>query len=84
MKLKQYIKKYKIKQSEVAKQLNTSYVSIFRWIKGISIPRPNEMQKIHIWSNGEVSPNDFYDIDSTKTDKSQQKTNFKEGEKGEC
>lgn len=84
MKIKNYITKNKIKKTDAAKQLETSFVNIFRWINGVSIPRPAEMKKIFIWSNGEVSPNDFYDIDSTKTDKSQQKTNFKEGEKGEC
>ena len=78
MKIKNYITKNKIKKTDAAKQLETSFVNIFRWINGVSIPRPAEMKKIFIWSNGEVSPNDFYDIDSTKTDKSQQKTNFEE------
>lgn len=84
MRLKNYINKKNITQFDAAKQLETSFVNIFRWINGVSIPRPAEMVKIYRWSNGQVQPNDFYDIDSTKTDKSQQKINFKEGEKGEC
>ena len=78
MKLKTYLKNKKITQEELAKELTTTQVQISRWSNGIRIPRPAEMVKIYRWSNGQVQPNDFYDIDSTKTDKSQQKTNFEE------
>lgn len=32
------------------------------WCRGKAIPRRDEMKRIYEWSQGHVSPNDFYDL----------------------
>ena len=60
MKLQDYRKKENKTQVELAKDLGVNQSNITSWENGIKIPRPEFMQKIIAYTNGEVQPNDFY------------------------
>ena len=60
MTLKDWIEKSNKSQDELAKELGCSQADISRYCTGEVIPRPDRMQKIMEYTNGEVQPNDFY------------------------
>jgi transcriptional regulator with XRE-family HTH domain len=59
MKLKCYREKLKKTLEECASELKTSPQNFSRWERG-RIPSKEQMLIIVEWSNGEVTPNDFY------------------------
>lgn len=63
MKFADYLKKENITQEDAAKSLETTQGSISRWVKGDFIPNKETMQKIVAFTNGEVQPNDFYEVE---------------------
>ena len=62
MKFSEYLSKNNIKQEEAAKALEVSQPTVSRWLQGDFIPERDAMQRIIIYTNGEVKPNDFYDV----------------------
>lgn len=60
MKLAKYLKKQKLKISHLATEFGVVHCVVRRWCIGEVIPDRKNMQKIFKWSNGEVTPNDFY------------------------
>lgn len=60
MKLIDFINENQKTQAEVAADLDTTQGAVSRWCNGDIIPRPQMMEKIIIWSEGKVTPNDFY------------------------
>lgn len=62
MKLQEYRKKENKTQNEVAEDLGVAQSNVASWENGLRIPRPEIMQKIIAYTNGEVQPNDFYGV----------------------
>ena len=63
MKLYEWRKKENKTQQEVADALGVFQSVIQKWESGETIPRPESMQKIVEYTNGEVQPNDFYNVE---------------------
>lgn len=63
MKLKKYVKQtLKISGRRAAKQLGVNTETFRTWMEDICIPGHDAMVDLFIWSNGQVQPNDFYDL----------------------
>ena len=62
MKLKAYLQKNNKRAADMARALNIKHSVVLRWVKGLRVPTVENMQKIFAYTNGEVTPNDFYDI----------------------
>lgn len=60
MKLRLYREKTGLSQIAAGEQLGVSKDVYNSWEYGHRIPRPGVMKKITQWSNGAVTPNDFY------------------------
>lgn len=63
MKLKDWMKKNNKSQDEVAKELEITQGSVCYYVSGQKIPRTEIMQKIVAYTKGEVTANDFYDVE---------------------
>lgn len=59
MRLKQYREKLNVSREDLAKKLNVSSVTVWRWETGQAYPRASELKKIADWSGGKVTPNDM-------------------------
>lgn len=62
MRLSEYVSIENLSIPQVAEQFNVTVEAVRSWIKGIKIPNPENMVAIYEWSNGAVTPNDFYDL----------------------
>lgn len=62
MTLQEYLAKNNKKVSDLAGDLNLQHTVVLRWVKGKRYPRPESMQKIFEYTNGAVTPNDFFNI----------------------
>lgn len=62
MKLEKYLAQNAIKQSNFALIIGTKQSVISKYCAGQQIPRPDVMTAIYNATNGQVTPNDFYDI----------------------
>lgn len=62
MRLKEYFEINGITPEVAAEALDTTGVSINRYLKGRRIPNQKYMQKIFEYTNGAVTPNDFFNI----------------------
>ncbi len=65
MLLLDYINENDISKAEAARQLGVRWTTIWRWIKGRSVPQHDHLLKIKEWSGGQVTPNDFV-VDAEK------------------
>lgn len=63
MKLYQWRKKENKTQQELATELGTTQAIYQKWESGETIPRPESMQKIVEYTKGEVTANDFYNVE---------------------
>lgn len=63
MRLHEYLAKENKKTSDLARYLSLPHTIVLRWVKGQRIPRPKNMRKIVAYTNGEVMPNDFYQME---------------------
>jgi len=61
MKIAKLIEERGLTNREAAKQLGVHEALLWRWVRGLVIPRPHNMHKIQAWSGGQVMPADFYD-----------------------
>lgn len=52
----------KITYADAARELDVSKQCVLLWVHGKAIPRREEVQKIYEWSDGQVTPNDFYNL----------------------
>lgn len=68
MLLSNFLKLIKKTTNQAATELGFSQADISRYCTGKSIPRPERMKKIEDWSNGAVTPNDFYNITERSKD----------------
>lgn len=62
MKLAAYLTMNEIKQRMMAEALSLHILTVNRWCTGRSMPTRSDMLRIYRWTNGEVQPNDFYDL----------------------
>lgn len=62
MKLQEYLDRNNKKVSDLAGDLNLRHTVVLRWVRGKRYPRPESMQKIFEYTNGAVTPNDFFNI----------------------
>ena len=68
MQLKQYLLQNKIGVSELAENLEVSQSVCSMWTNNQRIPSKDNMQKIFAYTNGAVTPNDFFIPESKKDD----------------
>lgn len=66
MQLKEYLTKNKIGVSEMAEKTGFSQSACSMWAANQRIPSKKNMQKIFAYTGGEVTPNDFFNIESEK------------------
>ena len=62
MKLAKWLKRHKLNPTKFAKMIGRHQPTIYRYVNGERIPEPDIMQEIYSATRGEVSPNDFYDL----------------------
>ena len=62
MNFKKYLKTNNISLSQAQKELGYNYEDVRRYCNCGTIPRPERMEEIKIWSSGAVQPNDFYNL----------------------
>ena len=64
--LNEYLKKKNKRIADVARDFEVQHCVVRRWVLGEVLPSKESMQKIFAYTGGEVTPNDFYNIDETK------------------
>ena len=62
MKLREYIKNNNFTIESFSDLCNVSYTTFIKWVYDKRIPSKNYMKIIYKKTNGEVTPNDFYNI----------------------
>lgn len=62
MQLKEYLLRNKIGVSEMAEKTGFSQSACSMWAANQRIPSKENMQKIFAYTNGAVTPNDFFNI----------------------
>lgn len=62
MKLKDWLDKENISRENLAKDLNITVQAVGYYANGQKIPRAETMQKIVAYTKGEVTANDFYNV----------------------
>lgn len=58
-KLDAYLKQWKIRPVDFAAQLDTSEVTVYRWLSGESVPSWGAFRKINAATSGLIRPDDF-------------------------
>lgn len=66
MKLRAYRSMVAMTQSELAKRLGVTELSVIKYESGANVPSPETMRRIFQVSGGAVAPNDFYDLESVE------------------
>lgn len=61
-KFHKWILNHKKNIAEVARDFGVKHGVVRRWALGLAVPRADAMQKIIAYTNGEVQPNDFYEV----------------------
>lgn len=61
-KLKEWLDGKKKRRADMARDFGVKHCVIRRWCAGENMPSPENMQKIFAYTGGEVTPNDFYNI----------------------
>lgn len=62
MQLTQWLEKENKTVADMARDLCLAHPVVLRWSNGSRIPSKENMQKIIVYTNGEVQPNDFYEV----------------------
>lgn len=62
MTLTEWLKKEHKRVADMARDMKLSHPVVLRWSNGSRIPTKENMQKIIAYTNGEVQPNDFYEV----------------------
>ena len=61
MKLKRYLKRWKITQTEFAEAAGLERQQVWQYVHSLQIPRIEAMRAIQKATGGAVGPGDFYD-----------------------
>lgn len=64
MQLAEYLEKNKQRISTLARALGVRHCVARWWVVGAAIPSKENMQKIFAYTDGQVEPNDFYNINT--------------------
>lgn len=67
MKLSTYLNDRRLPLSQFAEIVSCDRATMSRIIRGLQIPRPDLMVRIHRATGGIVAPNDFYALESQPT-----------------
>lgn len=62
MKLKAYRKQQGLTRAEAARQLDVSWITLWRWETDRQKPEFETMKRIMKWSRGQVTPNDLLGV----------------------
>ena len=62
MKLKEYLDSENLKVSDLARATGVKHCVAMRWVTGETIPSRENMQKIVLFTENKVNPNDFYGV----------------------
>lgn len=62
MHLSTYLCVNDITQTQLARACGVSVNSANRWVNRQHVPAPEMMIRIYVWTNGQVRPDDFYDL----------------------
>lgn len=62
MKLQEYLKHKKKKIADMSRDFGVTHCVVRVWVTGERIPSLENMQKIFEYTNGAVTPNDFFNI----------------------
>ncbi len=74
MTLEQYMTLNRLSLSKMAEEIGVSQSALTLYVQGKRMPRPWVMRNIYRATQGQVTPNDFFDFRiSTKTDRSKQR-----------
>ena len=66
MKLQKFLQKKNKRPADMARDLGLKHCVVLRWVKGLRVPTPENMQKIFAYTGGEVTPNDFFNINDNE------------------
>jgi|TARA_R100000479_G_scaffold176090_1_gene129024 uncharacterized protein YjcR len=62
MKFNDFLKEYRYSVARISKEINVSPNTVTKWKYNDVIPRKEDMIKIHDFTKGKVTPNDFYGV----------------------
>ena len=62
MELNEYLKSKNKNVADFARDFQVKHSVALRWVRGSRIPAKENMQKIFAYTNGAVTPNDFFNI----------------------
>ena len=66
MQLSSYLEQNNLRPADLARELDVVHCVARRWVVGEVIPSKEYMQKIFAYTNGAVTPNDFYNINDNE------------------
>lgn len=66
MKLDIWMKKKNVSREILAKHLGVTVQAVCYYVNGQKIPRPETMAKIVAYTKGEVTANDFYNVEKSE------------------
>lgn len=66
MRLSEYLLKNEISAYKFADEIGAAFQSVYKWLDGSRVPR-KYAAKIAEYTNGAVTPNDFYPLPPSKT-----------------
>lgn len=72
MRFGQYLHDNRISVADAAKALGMLHETVRRYARGERIPRNKAMAAIAEWTEGEVTADDFYEIDESKRRKNRE------------
>lgn len=61
-KLKDWLNENNKTVADMAKDLGLRHCVVRTWVEGVHIPNGRSMSKVVEYTNGEVQPNDFYEV----------------------
>ncbi len=62
MAFRDYLDDNEISIAAAARGLEKAHATVSNWYHGRRLPRPDEITEIYKWSNGQVRPDDWYDL----------------------
>ena len=66
MNLRDYLDTGPDKVSSLAEKVGVCRQTIHKWVTGQRMPRPSQISAIFGATNGQVTPNDFFDLKASK------------------
>lgn len=70
MSLSNYLQNNKLSYEDFGSLIGATATTVYRYTKGLRVPKPAIMQAISKVTKGEVTANDFYELQKTKRKRS--------------